>query len=78
MAGRAAPYHAAGEEISQRNLGRAISRMIGAGDGADSVALERMHELGGTRGLPLSINKRLSADRTHAEFGWSPARDERA
>jgi nucleoside-diphosphate-sugar epimerase len=67
-------YHAVAEEIGQRNLGGAISRMIGAGDDAGSVALERMHELGGTRGLRHSINKRLSADRTQAELGWSPAR----
>ena len=67
-------YHAVTEEVRQRDLAATISRLIGAGDHTQSVPLERMHALGGTRGVRLSINKRLSADRTHAELRWSPVR----
>jgi len=67
-------YHAVAEEVSQRDLARAISRMIGAGDRSDSLTLEQMHALGGTRGVRLSVNKRLSADLTRRELGWAPTR----
>jgi nucleoside-diphosphate-sugar epimerase len=67
-------YHAVAEEVSQRDLARAISRMIGAGDRSASLTLEQMHALGGTRGVRLSVNKRLSADRTRRELGWAPIR----
>jgi len=69
-------YHAVAEEVCQKDLAHAISRMIGAGDTAQSVSLERMFELGGVRGLRLSVNKRLAADKTRRELGWSPTRFE--
>jgi nucleoside-diphosphate-sugar epimerase len=67
-------YHAVSEEASQRGLGLAIGRMLGFGARTERVSLERMAELGGVRGVRLSINKRLSADRTRAELGWTPKR----
>ena len=67
-------YHAVSEEASQRELGLAIGRMLGAGPRTEPVSLERMTELGGVRGVRLSINKRLSAERTRAELCWSPKR----
>lgn len=67
-------YHAVSEEASQRELGLAIGRMLGAGPRTERVSLERMAKLGGVRGVRLSINKRLSAERTRAELGWSPKR----
>ena len=67
-------YHAVSEETSQRELGLAIGRMLGVGDRTESVSLERMSELGGVRGVRLSLNKRLSAERTKAELGWAPQR----
>ena len=67
-------YHAVAEEVSQHELGRAISRAIGAGDRAQVVTLARMNELAGTRGVRLSLNKRLSASATSVALGWSPQR----
>ena len=67
-------YHAVTEEIRQRDLAATISRLIGAGDRTESVTLQRMHAIGGARGVRLSVNKRLSADRTGSELRWSPVR----
>ncbi len=67
-------YHAVAEEASQRELGLAIGRMLGVGARTESVSLERMDALGGVRGVRLSLNKRLSADRTRSELGWAPKR----
>jgi nucleoside-diphosphate-sugar epimerase len=67
-------YHAVSEEASQRELALALGRMLGAGARTERVSLERMAELGGVRGVRLSINKRLSAERARAELGWSPKR----
>lgn len=67
-------FHAVAEEVSQRDLAAAISRMIGAGDRTESLTLEEMYSLGGTRAMRLSINKRLSANRTRKRHGWAPSR----
>ena len=67
-------YHAVSEEASQRAMGLAIGRMLGVGSRTDSVSLETMDALGGVRGVRLSLNKRLDADRTRAELGWAPKR----
>ena len=67
-------YHAVTEEVRQRDLAAAISRLTGAGDRTESMSLQRLHALGGTRGARLSVNKRLSADRTRTELRWSPVR----
>lgn len=68
-------YHAVAEEVSQRDLSLAISRMIGAGDRAESVTLDRIFGIGGTRGVRLSLSKRLSAEGTRAELNWKPVRN---
>jgi len=67
-------YHAVSEEASQRDVGLAIGRMLGLGPRTESVSLDRMAALGGVRGVRLSMNKRLSAERTRAELGWTPTR----
>jgi len=69
-------YHAVAEEVGQKELAHAISRMMGVGDRAESVTLEKMFELGGVRGVRLSVNKRLSAERTRNELGWAPTKFE--
>ena len=65
-------YHAAAEELRQKDLAAAITKMMGAGDAGESVSLDRMSELGGVRGVRLSLNKRLSATRTQQELGLAP------
>lgn len=64
-------YHAVAEELSQRELAGAISRMIGAQGRTESLSLEQMYRLGGTRGVRLSVNKRLDAQKTRMQLGWT-------
>ena len=47
--------------------------MLDCAASGKSVTLEKMNELGGVRGVRLSLNKRLSAHRARAELGWAPA-----
>ncbi|RBP16085.1 nucleoside-diphosphate-sugar epimerase [Roseiarcus fermentans] len=67
-------YHAVSEEAGQKELGLAISRMLGFGGRGESVSLDEMAALGGVRGVRLSLNKRLSAERTREHLGWTPQR----
>ena len=66
--------HGVVDEVSQRALAAAVSRMIGAGDVTDSLTLAEMFGAGGSAGISLSLNKRLSSEKTRALTGWSPAR----
>jgi nucleoside-diphosphate-sugar epimerase len=91
-------------DISQRELARAVNRMLGAGDETDSLTLLQMlgmspgERLGLTvtkhlsprvsqklgklftppasvgAGVSLSVDKRLSSDRTRRLLGWAPSR----
>jgi nucleoside-diphosphate-sugar epimerase len=91
-------------DISQRELARAVNRMLGAGDETDSLTLVQMlgmtpgERLGLTvtkhlsprlsqklgrlftppasvgAGVSLSVDKRLSSDRTRRLLGWAPSR----
>ena len=61
-------------EVSQHDLAAAISRMIGAGDKTARLSLEQMFASLGAVGVSLSLNKRLSADKTRRMTGWSPTR----
>jgi nucleoside-diphosphate-sugar epimerase len=67
-------FHGVAGEVNQKELAAAVSRMIGAGDRTDSLTLEEMYGAGGSAGISLSINKRLSADQTREQLGWTPSR----
>jgi nucleoside-diphosphate-sugar epimerase len=67
-------FHGVAGEVRQKDLAAAISRMIGAGDRTDSLTLEEMYGAGGSAGISLSANKRLSADLTCAQLRWEPRR----
>jgi nucleoside-diphosphate-sugar epimerase len=69
-----AVLHGVVDEVSQRDLAAAIGRMIGAGDKTASFSLEQMFASLGSAGVSLSLNKRLSADKTRRLTGWSPSR----
>jgi len=74
QAPRAAVLHGVVGEVRQRDLAAAISRLIGAGDRTASLSLEEMFAGGGSAGVSMSLNKRLSADKTREITGWSPSR----
>jgi nucleoside-diphosphate-sugar epimerase len=65
--------HGVAGEVSQRALAAAVSRMLGAGDVTESFTLEQMFGAGGSAGISLSLNKRLSAQKTRQLTGWSPS-----
>jgi nucleoside-diphosphate-sugar epimerase len=71
---KGAVLHGVVDEVSQRDLAAAISRMIGAGDRTASLTLAEMFGLLGPVGISLSVNKRLSAVKTKRLTGWSPTR----
>jgi hypothetical protein len=92
------------DDVSQRQLAQAVSRMLGAGDETDSLTLVEMLGLSAAErrgltltkrlslnmsrrlgnlftppasvgsGISLSLNKRLSSDKTRQLVGWSPSR----
>ena len=66
--------HGVAGEVSQRELAAAVSRMIGAGDRTASLQLEEMYAEGGPIGVSLSLNKRMSSEKTRRLLGWSPNR----
>ena len=69
-----AVLHGVTGEVSQRELAAAVSRMIGAGDRTASLLFHEMYALGGPIGVSLSLNKRMSSDKTRRLLGWSPTR----
>ena len=69
-----AVLHGVAGEVSQRELAAAVSRMIGAGDRTASLQLEEMYAEGGPIGVSLSLNKRMSSEKTRRLLGWSPNR----
>jgi nucleoside-diphosphate-sugar epimerase len=71
---KASAFHGVAGEVSQKDLAAAVSRMIGAGDRTDSLTLKEMYGTAGSAGISLSINKRLSADQTREQLGWTPSR----
>jgi len=98
--------HGVIDDVTQRELARAVSRMLGAGDRTDSLTFVQMlgmntvEQLGLTitrrlsanlsqklgraltpppsvgTGISLSLNKRLSSEKTRRLLGWSPARSD--
>jgi nucleoside-diphosphate-sugar epimerase len=71
---RGAVLHGVADELSQRDLAAAVSRMIGAGDRTESFTLDQMFRSAGSVGISLSLNKRLSTEKTRQITGWSPTR----
>ncbi len=71
---KGAVLHGVVDEVSQRDLAAAVSRMIGAGDKTASFSLEQMFGSLGSVGVSLSLNKRMSTDWTRDITGWSPIR----
>jgi nucleoside-diphosphate-sugar epimerase len=65
-------FHGISEEVSQREVAAAISRMVGTQGRTASVSSLKMLVLGGPAGISLSANKRLLAIQTRARLGWKP------
>jgi nucleoside-diphosphate-sugar epimerase len=71
---KAAVLHGVVDEVRLRDVAAAISRLVGAGDRTESLSLEQMFSAAGSVGISMSVNKRLSADKTREITGWSPTR----
>jgi nucleoside-diphosphate-sugar epimerase len=71
---KGAVLHGVTDEVSQRDLAAAVSRLIGAGDETARLSLEEMFGSLGAVGISLSLNKRLSTEHTRQITGWSPVR----
>jgi nucleoside-diphosphate-sugar epimerase len=71
---KSAVLHGVVDEVSQRDLAAAISRMIGAGNRTANLTLEQMFGSAGSVGISFAVNKRLSTDKTRHLTGWSPTR----
>jgi nucleoside-diphosphate-sugar epimerase len=90
LAPHGAILHGVADDITLRDLARAINRMIGTDEHTDSVSLLQMlgitaDTVGNIRGsftppasaasgISLSLNKRLSSDSTRRLLDWSPKR----
>jgi nucleoside-diphosphate-sugar epimerase len=71
---RGAILHGVVDEVRQRDLAVAISRLIGAGGRTETLSLEQMFAAAGSVGISMSLNKRLSAAKTRELTGWWPTR----
>jgi nucleoside-diphosphate-sugar epimerase len=71
---KGAVLHGVVAEVRQRDLAGAISGLIGAGGRTESLSLDQMFAAAGSVGISMSLNKRLSADKTRQITGWSPTR----
>jgi nucleoside-diphosphate-sugar epimerase len=69
-----ATFHGVTDEVSLGDLARAVSRLTGAKDRTDSFTLAQMFAAGGAIGISLSLNKRLSSEKTQRALGWKPTR----
>jgi nucleoside-diphosphate-sugar epimerase len=90
LAPHGAILHGVTADVTQRELAQAINRIIGTDEHTDSLSLWQMlgidADTAGTidasftpppsaaSGISLSLNKRLSADKTRKLLGWSPKR----
>jgi nucleoside-diphosphate-sugar epimerase len=90
LAPHGAILHGVADDVTLRDLARAINRMIGTDEHTDSLSLLQM--LGITAdtvgnisgsftpppsapsGISMSLNKRLSSDSTRKLLDWSPQR----
>jgi nucleoside-diphosphate-sugar epimerase len=69
-----ATFHGVTDEVSLGDLARAVSRLTGADERTDSFTLAQMFATGGVIGISLSLNKRLSSEKTQSALGWKPTR----
>jgi nucleoside-diphosphate-sugar epimerase len=90
LAPHGAILHGVADDVTLRDLGDAINRMIGTDEHTDSLSLLQMlgidadtvGNIGGSftpppsaaSGISLSLNKRLSSDNTRKLLDWSPKR----
>jgi nucleoside-diphosphate-sugar epimerase len=90
LAPHGAILHGVADDVTLRDLARAINRMIGTDEHTDSLSLLQMlgitadtvGNIGGSfapppsapSGISLSLNKRLSSENTRRLLGWSPKR----
>jgi nucleoside-diphosphate-sugar epimerase len=90
LAPHGAILHGVAADVTQRDLARAINRMIGTDERTDSLSLLQMlgidpdtvADIGGSftppataaSGISLSLNKRLSSAQTRKLLDWSPKR----
>jgi nucleoside-diphosphate-sugar epimerase len=94
LAAELAPHrailHGVADDVTLRDLARAINRMIGTDEHTDSLSLLEMLGIdaatagnidgsftpppSAASGISLSLNKRLSADNTRKLLDWSPKR----
>ena len=90
LAPHGAILHGVADDVTQRDLARAINRMIGTDERTDSLSLLQMlgidadtvGDIGASftppataaSGISLSLNKRLSSEKTRRLLDWSPKR----
>jgi nucleoside-diphosphate-sugar epimerase len=90
LAPQGAILHGVVEDVTLRDLARAINRMIGTDEHTDSLSLLQMLGIdadtvgsigrsftpppSAASGISLSLNKRLSSDNTRKLLDWSPKR----
>jgi nucleoside-diphosphate-sugar epimerase len=90
LAPHGAILHGVADDVTQRDLARAINRMIGTDERTDSLSLLQMlgidagtvGDIGASftppataaSGMSLSLNKRLSSEKTRKLLDWSPKR----
>jgi nucleoside-diphosphate-sugar epimerase len=90
LAPHGAILHGVAADVTQRELAAAINKMIGAGEQTDCLSLEQMLGIdpgtvgnvsgsftpppSAASGISLSLNKRLSAEKTRKLLDWSPKR----
>jgi nucleoside-diphosphate-sugar epimerase len=90
LAPHGAILHGVAADVTQRDLARAINRMIGTDERTDSLSLLQMlgidldtvGNIGGSftppataaSGISLSLNKRLASEETRKLLDWSPTR----
>jgi nucleoside-diphosphate-sugar epimerase len=90
LAPHGAILHGVTDDVTQRDLARAINRMIGTDERTDNLSLLQMlgidvdtvGDIGASftppataaSGISLSLNKRLSSEKTRRLLDWSPKR----
>ncbi len=90
LAPHGAILHGVTADVTQRDLAQAINRMIGTDEHTDSLSLLQMLGIdadtvgsidgsftpppSAASGISLSLNKRLSSDKTRKLLDWSPKR----
>ncbi len=71
---KGAILHGVTGEISSRDVASAVSRLVGGSGTSESLTLLEMLSAGGSAGISLSLNKRLSSAKTRAMLHWTPTR----